>query len=201
MPSPRSSASAAAPWLAIIDMQNVFTGTSKWACPNFNGIIPTITQLATYFGNRTLLTRFTAGLPPQGSWATYYSPQWFQFAAVPPTDPMYDLVPAIQPLAPPQNIVTMTTFNKWGNGTNGLSAQTGPSPQLVLAGVATDCCVLSTAIAAAEAGAYVTVVSDACAGSSPQNQLSALNIFAGYAPLITVVSTQDLLTNGVPQPT
>lgn len=189
-PSAPSTASA---WLAIIDMQNVFTGTSEWACPDFDGILTPIAQLAAKFGNRTLLTRFTAGLPPQGSWVTYYSPPWFQFAAVPPTNPLYDLVPPIQALATSDNIVTMTTFNKWGDATQGLCAKTGPYPQLVLAGVATDCCVLSTAMAAAEAGAFVTVVLDACAASSAQNQIAAQNILEGYAPLITVTTCQQLL--------
>ena len=36
---------------------------------------------------------------------------------------------------------------------------------IVLAGVTTDCCVLSTALAAADAGVHVTVAADACAGS------------------------------------
>jgi nicotinamidase-related amidase len=192
-PSPAALPAGTLPWLAIIDMQNVFTGTSPWACPDFNGILSPIGLLAAKFGNRTLLTRFTASQQPQGSWVTYYSPQWFQFAEVPPTSPLYDLVPPMQALANADNVVTMTTFNKWGDATQGLCAKTGPTPYLVLAGVATDCCVLSTAIAAAEAGAFVTVVMDACAGSSAQNQQAAQAIFTGYAPLITVTTTAQLL--------
>jgi nicotinamidase-related amidase len=52
---------------------------------------------------------------------------------------------------------------------------------------------LSTAMAAAEAGAFVTVVLDACAGSSDVNQLAAKNILGGYAPLIEVKDHQELL--------
>ena len=76
----------------------------------------------------------------------------------------------------------MTTFSKW----TGISEKIGPYPQLTLAGVATDCCVLSTAISAAEAGAFVTVAMNACAGSSDANQPAAQAIFEGYAPLIRV---------------
>ena len=36
--------------------------------------------------------------------------------------------------------------------------------RLVLVGVSTDCCVLSTALAAADEGVSVRVVADACAG-------------------------------------
>ena len=44
----------------------------------------------------------------------------------------------------------------------------------MLAGVATDCCVLSTALAAADAGCLVEVVADACAGSSDEAHERAL---------------------------
>ena len=91
------------------------------------------------------------------------------------------------------NVVTMTTFSKWGDEHNGLRAKTGKCPHLVLAGVATDCCVLSTAISAAESGAFVTVVMDACAGSSEENQFAAQNVLMGYAPLIEVTDHQELL--------
>lgn len=188
MPSSQPSTD---PWLVIIDMQTIFSAYPKWwGCPNFQGIIAPITRLAAKFGDRTLLTRFVADQNPQGSWVPYY--QQFPFAQVPPTDPIYDLVPAMQPLVRADNVVTMTTFSKWGDAQNGILAKTGPTPHLVLAGVATDCCVLSTAMQAAEAGAFVTVALDACAASSSQNQTAAENILQGYAPLIRVATAVQL---------
>jgi nicotinamidase-related amidase len=58
---------------------------------------------------------------------------------------------------------------------------------LVLAGVSTDCCVLSTALAAADAGVQVTVVADACAGVDDVAHLRALEAMKLYAPLIDVL--------------
>jgi len=58
-----------------------------------------------------------------------------------------------------------TTFGKWGPE---LAAAVGAGP-LVLAGVSTDCCVLSTALAAADAGMAVQVVADACAGVTDES--------------------------------
>jgi nicotinamidase-related amidase len=180
------------PWLAIIDMQRIFSKYPKWwGCPKFDQIIPPILQLAEVFGDRTLLTRYVAEADPQGSWVPYF--QAFPFARVPASSPRYDLVPPIKRLAGKDNVVTMTTFSKWGDARHGLRAKTGKCPHLVLVGVATDCCVLSTATAAAEAGAFVTVALDACAASSPKNQAAAKAIFKGYAPLIQIVSYRDLL--------
>ncbi len=190
-----STSPTTAPWLVIIDMQTIFSEYPKWwGCPNFQGILAPINRLAAQFGERTLLTRFVAAQVPQGSWVPYY--QQFPFAKVPPTDPIYDLVPAVKHLVRPDNVVTMTTFSKWGDAQHGIRAKTGPTPHLVLAGVATDCCVLSTAMQAAEAGAFVTVALDACAASSSENQIAAENIMKGYAPLIHVATAAQLSQGG-----
>lgn len=177
-----------ASWLVIIDMQTIFSQPQWWPCPKFDDIIAPIQRLAAAFGERVLLTRFVDG-DPVGSWGPYY--EAFPFAKVPPSDPIYDIVEQLQSLITPDNVVTMTTFSKW----DGLRVKTGDYPHLVLTGVATDCCVLSTAMSAAEAGAFVTVVMDACAGSSDANQAAAQNIFDGYAPLISTTTTAELLAS------
>lgn len=182
------------PWLVIIDMQTIFSQYPKWwGCPKFNEIIQPILSLAANYGDRVLITRFVRGPQPQGSWVPYY--QEFEFSNVPGSDPIYDLVPEIANLVRDDNVITMTTFSKWGNELHGVRAKTGENPHLVLAGVATDCCVLSTAMSAAEAGAFVTVALDACAGSSDENQLAAKNILIGYAPLISITTTDQLLSH------
>jgi nicotinamidase-related amidase len=179
------------PWLVIIDMQTIFSQYPKWwGCPKFDEIIEPIRKLASRYEGRTLLTRFVAGAHHEGSWGPYY--KQFPFANVPGSDPIYDVVAPLQYLIRDDNVVTMTTFSKWGDEHHGLRAKTGKYPHLVLAGVATDCCVLSTAMSAAEAGAFVTVVLDTCAASSDANQLAAKNILLGYAPLIDVKGHEDL---------
>jgi len=173
------------PWLVIIDMQTIFSQYPKWwGCPKFDEVIQPILDLAAMFGDRTLIGT-------EGSWVPYY--RQFPFANVPGSDPLYDLVPPIANLVSGDNVVTMSTFSKWGNEAHGLRAKTGVHPHLVLTGVSTDCCVLSTAMSAAEAGAFVTVALDACAGSSDENQVAAKNILIGYAPLISITDTQQLL--------
>ena len=56
----------------------------------------------------------------------------------------------------------------------------------------TDCCVLSTALAAADAGVKVFVVQDACAGLSSVDHQRALDAMALYGPLIEI-STADVV--------
>ena len=92
--------------------------------------------------------------------------------------------------AEPGQTLDATTFSKWAAG---LRERVGPGGQLVLAGVSTDCCVLSTAVAAADDGVAVQVVADACAGVSDTAHAQALDILRLYAPLVEVVSLADVL--------
>ena len=56
----------------------------------------------------------------------------------------------------------------------------------------TDCCVISTALAAADAGATLTVVTDACAGSTPENHQKALDVMSLYPPQITLATSAEI---------
>jgi nicotinamidase-related amidase len=53
--------------------------------------------------------------------------------------------------------------------------------------------VLSTALAAADAGVRVRVVADACAGMTDRTHAEALDVMALYTPHIQVTDTAELL--------
>jgi nicotinamidase-related amidase len=175
--------------LVIIDMQDVFARPpSPWASPDYPAALAGTRRLLPTFGGRTVLTRYIAPTVPDGAWRAYFD-QW-PFALVPEDDPLYaitDLADVVEAGAP---VVTRATFGKWGPE---LAAATRDAGELVLAGVATDCCVISTALAAADAGRRVLVVADACAGSTAENHERALDIMRLYAPLIEVTTAQDVL--------
>ncbi|WP_416263624.1 cysteine hydrolase family protein [Curtobacterium flaccumfaciens pv. flaccumfaciens] len=173
-------------WLVVIDMQQVFTGENPWAAPRYDHASAGIERLLPRFTGRTVFTRFVAPEQPAGAWVPYYR-DW-PFALVPDTDPLYALTEPFASAAADRNdpVVTEPTFGKWGTS---LQAVVGDHPHLVLTGVSTDCCVLSTALAAADAGATVTVVPDACAGASDEDHDRALAVMRLYAPLITVVDS------------
>lgn len=84
----------------------------------------------------------------------------------------------------------VNAFGKWNDA---LLTRVGAYPRLVLTGVSTDCCVISTCLAAADAGASVTVVSDACAGSTPENHAAALHVMSLYSPQVEVLTSEKLL--------
>jgi nicotinamidase-related amidase len=173
--------------LVVIDMQQVFADpASGWFTPGFAEILPPVLRLAREFAGRTLFTRFVAPAEPRGAWRAYYE-QW-PFALQPEHWDGYRLVAEIEQLEP-TTLVT-STFGKW---TPELAYRVGDSGELVLAGVSTDCCVLSTALAAADAGVRVLVAEQACAGSDQAAHQQALAAMRLYAPLIEVVDVEELL--------
>jgi nicotinamidase-related amidase len=171
--------------LAVIDMQRVFADpASEWAAPRFAEIVPTVSALVAALSPAVSHTRFVAPEQPAGAWRDYYA-RW-PFAHRPADSPLWELVPGIGPVTDP---IDAPTFSKWGPQ---LAARVGEGP-LILAGVSTDCCVLSTAVAAADAGTAVRVVSDGCAGADDRSHAAALHLLSLYDPLIVVVPASSLL--------
>jgi nicotinamidase-related amidase len=179
------------PVLVVIDMQVVFGDPeSQWFTPGYSQIEPTVAKLVHHFGDRVVFTRFVAPVVPVGAWIGYYE-QW-PFALVPADDPLYDLMPAMT--ADARAVVTETTFGKWGPD---LKRAMAGGDEMVLVGVSTDCCVLSTAIAAADAGIHVRVVRDACAGLSEADHQRAIDAMALYGPLVEIVDSATVLSEPV----
>jgi nicotinamidase-related amidase len=171
-------------YLAVIDVQRVFAEPeSPWRAPRFAAVVDPVRRLVAAFGERVTFTRFIAPLAPAGAWQRYYE-QWL-FALQPPGARIYEMVDDFAPA----RTLDATTFGKWGPE---LARDVGDG-ELVLAGVSTDCCVLSTALAAADAGVGVHVVADACAGATDETHRQALDIMRLYSPLIEVVTLADIL--------
>jgi nicotinamidase-related amidase len=171
-------------WLVVVDLQHVFGDEdSPWAAPRFEEVRPRIRRLVEAFGDRVVWTRFVAPAHPVGAWKEYY--EQFDFALQPPDARLYRLVedPGSHP------VVDATTFGKWGPD---LVEVVGDGP-LTVVGVATDCCVISTVLPAADAGVPVRVVRDACAGSCDDDHERALRIMGLYAPLVEITTTDEVL--------
>jgi nicotinamidase-related amidase len=180
--------------LAVIDMQRVFAEPgSPWATPRFDEAAEGVRRLLPAFGARVTFTRFLAPEEPEGAWRAYYD-QW-PFALQPPRARAWELTDAFA--GPARDVVDATTFGKWGPD---LAERVGRDGRLVLAGVSTDCCVLSTALAAADAGVEVLVVADACAGANDDSHARALHLMDLYRPLVRVVTVEDVLRQSRPVP-
>jgi len=172
------------PWLVVIDMQNVFgEPSSPWFVPRFEEALDKVERLVAAFAPRVVFTRFVAPETPTGAWVHYYR-QW-PFALQPPSAELYQLVPRLAPLAR-GGTVDAPTFSKW---LPEIEHTVGTDGQMVLAGVATDACVIGTALAAADAGVRVHLVADACAGVDDDAHDHALAVMRLASPLVEVVDS------------
>ena len=168
--------------LALIDLQRIFADpASGWAAPEFRRVVEPTRELIRLFSPDVVFTRFVAPQRPTGAWVGYY--EEFPFALQPPDADDYQLVDEFKG-AP---TLDKTTFGAWGPE---LAAKA--DGRLVLAGVSTDCCVISTALSAVDAGVRVQVVEEACAGSTAENHAKAIDVMRLYAPMLEIVSVEQL---------
>jgi nicotinamidase-related amidase len=167
--------------LVVVDMQHVFGDpASPWFAPRFAELLDPIDRLVRAYEPDVTFTRFVAPSSPVGAWQEYYA-QW-PFALQPPDSELYALVDRFAG----RPTLDATTFGKFGPALDWYD-------ELVVAGVSTDCCVLSTVLPAADAGVKVRVAADACAGASDESHRQALAIMALYAPLVDVTSVDALV--------
>lgn len=183
---------AAAPRLLIVDPQRIFADPgSDWASPFWEGSWARIRELAAQVGpERTLVSRWLPTADRETSWGDYFA-VW-PFADVPAADPLYDLVDGAAALTTHPTI-DEPTFGKWGPQLLARLGDDATRAPLLIAGVSTDCCVITTVLAAADAGARLTVVTDACAASDERNGAAALHTMSLFAPQVTLASTAEVL--------
>jgi nicotinamidase-related amidase len=176
------------PLLVVIDMQRVFA-EGPWGTPGFAGIVEPIRSLVESFGDRTCLTRFLVPERPEGAWVEYYR-DW-EFVTRPEAAPLLDLV---EPFASNTRAahVDLPTFSKWGPE---MAALAGPSRTLVVCGVATDCCVISTVLGAIDGGMHVRLVADACRGLDDAAHDRAVEVMGGYLPQVRITSVRQELAD------
>ena len=182
----RNSSSTGGPkrHLVVVDMQRAFRQPGEWHIPRYDEAARTITRLAAS-GLEPLITRFIPDPAEEGSWSSYYD-RW-QSMRLNPADPTWHIeLPGIAA----RGSIDLPTFSKWGEA---LADLIPAGDEVILTGVATDCCILATALGAADAGRYVTVVEDACAGQSDAAHDQALSLLQLLSPMINVVKSETLL--------
>jgi len=173
-------------WLLVIDMQRAFADPpSPWASADFYKALPQVERLAAAYRGRVILTRYVPPEPLTGAWIGYY--ETFPSLLLPGSDPAWDLKLPVPDGAP---VETRATFAKWDAR---IAALVGPEAGIAVCGVATECCVLGTVLAAVDQGRAVRVIADACAGGTPQAHEQTMGILAGFAPLVRLITTDEAL--------
>lgn len=158
----------------VVDMQELFRSHSDWGTPALTRIIPAIAKLAKARPSQAYFSRFIPARnadAASGAWQRYYR-RWSS-VTLDALDPgMVDIVPELQPLA--TRLVDKTGYSAMGNPAFRQAALSAGC--LIVSGVETDVCVLSTVMEAMEAGVRIVLPTDALASSSDVCHDRALGI-------------------------
>lgn len=179
--------------ILVIDMQNVYLTGQPWACLDTEGAARNIVRIAKgaegkLDPSQIIFTRYIAPQHPEGAWKDY-NRTYAQINA----DPFLNaMVPGIRAAMPGHPFFKKSTY----------SAVSVPEirdaamhcGRLILTGVVSECCVLSTAFAAIDLGCHVLWIRDAVSGFDVPKEQGAELMLKGLSPVHTnFMSTEQYL--------
>ena len=187
--------------LAVIDMQKVFITDKKspWADSDLLSIVPNIKSLCNAIEpQRTIFTQFAPPVDWQSeykSWRTYYYYNRGVTTEVVGTESIEiidEFIPVIGD--PATRLATKKAASAFSSDQFKSEVERDDPLFLVIVGIETDYCVLSTALDAVNQGYYVVIPTDACASSNASGQANAEGIFKRFREQLWITDTNSFLS-------
>lgn len=178
--------------ILVTDMQKVYLKGQKWACKNINSAAGNIIRILNKCECEVMLTAFTAPKNPKGQWEMYNRVN----ADVNSCPEKSEIIDKLKRYAKKYPLIFKDKYSSLSNEKVRESVckimQNGG--RIVLTGVVSECCVLSTAMAAIDIGCKVIYLRDAVAGSNRKYEKAAELIIRGMEPVhAKVMSTREYL--------
>ena len=165
--------------LLIIDMQNVYTPGQDWACWRIRQAVASIRRLLdSGVFEDVIFTRFLASDAPAGVWKEYNRVN----EAVNQDPWKNEMMPEFVPY-----LERYPLFTK-------VQKAARLADRVVITGVVSECCVLSTVLAGVDLGIPLLYLEDAVSGLSAESDRAVLDILSGLAPLhLQILRCDDYL--------
>ena len=175
--------------LLVIDMQNVYTKGQEWACEEVEKASDSILRLLNSRAlSQVIFTQYLATKHPEGVWKEYNKVN----AAVNADPWLNEMMSEFLPYTKKYPIYTKSVYSSFAIPQVRELAK--HASRIVISGVVAECCVLSTALSAIDAGCKVIYLTDAVAGLNATSQKEAENILSYLSPLHTeLMTTQQYL--------
>lgn len=178
----------------VVDMQELFRSHPDWGSAALTDIVPPIRRLLQARPQSAYFSRF---VPPQkvehaaGAWRRYYQ-RWHR-VTLERMEP--ELVNVIEELRPwERGIVDKSGYSALGNAEFRRMASESGDRCLILSGVETDVCVLSTAMEAMDLGLRVIFALDAVTSSSAKcHELALQIVHERFDEQIELATVDDIL--------
>lgn len=178
--------------ILVTDMQKVYLKGQKWACKNINSASGNIIRILNKCDCDVMFTAFAAPQNPKGQWKTYNRVN----VDVNSCPEMSEIIDKFKRYIKKYPLLIKDKYSSLSNEIVRKSAykmmQNGG--RIVLTGVVSECCVLSTAMAAIDLGFKVIYLKDAVAGSNKKYEKAAELIMRGMEPVHSkIMTTQEYL--------
>lgn len=176
--------------LLVIDMQNVYLPDQPWACETVAHTKANILKLLEkHPKNQTIFTRYIAAEHPVGTWKTYN-----ELNRKINEDPwMNELMDGIKEAAETYLIYDKSTYSSFQVPAIRQAAR--KADRIILTGVVSECCVLSTFFEGIDLGCKLIWLTDATSGLNPILEAETLHILQGLSPLhVEFMTTAEYLT-------
>ncbi|MBR0325602.1 MAG: cysteine hydrolase [Selenomonadales bacterium] len=175
--------------LVIIDMQNVYEDGAPWGCEGFGDVCERIAYLierGTF--DDICFTRFVLPDAEQGSWRRYRE-KYMDIH----TEPSYgEITERLSPFARKYRAFDKAGYSAYR--ADGFAEWARHADRLVVCGVIAECCVLATVLEAADRGADIVYLTDACASTSKGKlRMAEVILREDFAPHVTLMTTDDYL--------
>jgi nicotinamidase-related amidase len=180
-----------------VDMQRIFSAEGLWRTPWMERVLPTITELASRYPERTVFTRFItpmrAGDMP-GMWTRYYT-RWQSATREFLNPEMLELMPELRRLCPPAVVINKTRYSSFAEPDLARHLQDRKADGLIVTGSETDVCVLATILDAVDLGYRVIVVRDALCSSSDEGHEASMRVYRGrFSEQIETADAESVLS-------
>lgn len=180
----------------VVDVQRLFAESTPWQVNNIDSIVPFCAQLIRNRPESTAFARFVTPQVPEsaaGRWQHYY--RHWRDVTLDRIDPdLLHVLPQLTQLAPAAPVLDKTGYSVFSTTEFDSLLQKRRVESLVLSGVETDVCILSTALVAVDRGLRVIIVNDAVTSSSSQGHTAALEIMRlRFDQQIEIATTAELI--------
>ena len=181
-----------------IDLQTMFSETTKWASPAVNRVLPAIEECVAWAPERTVFTRF---LTPssiedaKGQWRRFYADTPSMLAAKLPPD-AFEIVPRLKAYIPPAVVIDRFVYSVFASPRLREILSERRPDTLIFGGVEVDVCVLASLMDAIDLGYRVIVLKDGVASSQAGGEAAMLNgLLPRFEQQVELVDADVLLRN------
>ncbi|MEA2737103.1 MAG: hypothetical protein QOH05_410 [Acetobacteraceae bacterium] len=179
-------------------MQRMFAEDTDWHMPWMHRVVPVVRRIADPHASQTVFTRFIPASRPgegSGTWKRYYQ-RWPAMTIECLGREMVDLVPELDGLVPPAQVVDKRVYSPWMDATLQALLQARGADTLVITGGETDVCVLATVLGAIDRGYRVVVASDAICSSADDTHDASLRLYQDrFGQQVEIATTEQILMN------